>query len=284
MKNLLDFIHNHYHWLIFLLLEVVSLVLLVRHNSYQSAAWVSSANSMAGVVYEMESSVLSYFSLTKANEELTQRNIFLEYQVHSLEEALKKEGTDSVQLAGLKNPEMYNMIPAKVVSNSVNKTDNLITINKGAADGVKKDMGVISGRGVVGIVYLVGEHYSVIIPVLSSKSSLSCKIENRGYFGYLHWEPGRSNLIYVDDIPRHAHFKLYERVVTSGYSSVFPPGIAVGKIIHVFNSADGLSYRLQLQLYTDFGNLRDVCVIDNSPVRERLEIMRQAQDSLTQNK
>jgi rod shape-determining protein MreC len=125
----------------------------------------------------------------------------------------------------------------------------------------------------------------VVIPVLSSKSSISCKIEKKQYFGYLRWNGGASNLAYVDEVPRHAHFKLYERVVTSGYSSVFPQGIPVGKILHVFNSPDGLSYRLQVQLYTDFGNLRDVCVIDNTHMHEQLEILRAAQDSLsTKNK
>ena len=87
-------------------------------------------------------------------------------------------------------------------------------------------------------------------------------------------------MAYVDDIPRHARFKLYDRVVTSGYSSVFPPGIAVGKIRHVYNSSDGLSYRLQVHLYTDFSRLRNVCVIDDDHIQERLDILRAAQDSL----
>lgn len=81
-------------------------------------------------------------------------------------------------------------------------------------------------------------------------------------------------------MPRHAHFKLGDYVVTSGYSAVFPPGVRVGKILHVFNSADGLSYRVQLRLSTDFGNLRDVCVIDDTLMKERIEIMRAAQDSI----
>ena len=69
-------------------------------------------------------------------------------------------------------------------------------------------------------------------------------------------------------------------VVTSGYSSIFPPGVLVGKILHVFNSPNGLSYRLQIKLSTDFGKLRDVCVIDNAGMDERLEMMRAVQDSL----
>ena len=172
------------------------------------------------------------------------------------------------------------MVPAKVVSNSVSRYDNLITINKGSADGVRKDMGVACGQGVVGIVYMVSTHYSVVIPVLNTSSNISCRIRGRGYFGYLHWSGRDPHIAYVEEVPRHAHFRLYEWVETSGYSSVFPPGITVGKILHVYNSADGVSYRLQVELSTDFGNLSDVCVIDNTPMLEQMEIMRASRDSL----
>ena len=174
----------------------------------------------------------------------------------------------------------YRLISAKVVSNSITKADNFITLDRGSADGVKKDMGVISGTGVVGIVYLVSTHYSIVIPVLNTKSNISCCIQGRDYFGYLHWTGGNSKMAYVDDIPRHAHFKLYDKIVTSGYSSVFPSGVLVGKIMHVYNSSDGLSYRLKIELSTDFGNLRDVCIIDNSLIQERIELFHAAQDSI----
>lgn len=284
MRNLIDFILSHYHWFIFIALEAVSIVLLFNYNSYQGSVWVSSANSMAGLVYEGEAKIQSFFSLTRLNEQLSRRNVYLEQQVKELSAALERDGMDSITLSALSNPTPYKLIPAQVVSNTVHKKDNLMTINKGEADGVRKDMGVVSGHGVVGIVYMAGRHYSVVIPALSSQSSISCKIERRGYFGYLHWEGGYSNLAYVDDIPRHARFKLYERVVTSGYSSVFPEGVAVGKILHVYNSCDGVSYRLQVQLYTDFANLRDVYVVDNSAMREQLDVLRAAQDSLYKSK
>ena len=54
----------------------------------------------------------------------------------------------------------------------------------------------------------------------------------------------------------------------------------VGKILHVYNSSDGLSYRLKIKLSTDFASLRDVCVIDNSVMNERLELLRASQDSI----
>ena len=285
MRNLLEFLAKYNHWFVFLILEVVSMVLLFQYNSYQGSAWFSSANAVTGKLYEWDANVETFFSLTKVNQELTQRNAYLEQEVQKLSDSLVSVTKDSSiyhrdQFALLRN---YRLIPAKVVANSVDKPGNLMTIDKGSADGIHKDMGVISGTGVVGIVYLVAEHYAIVIPVLNTKSNISCMIQNRGYFGYLRWKVGVSDLAYLEEVPRHAHFKLGDYVVTSGYSAVFPPGVRVGRILHVFNSADGLSYRVQLRLSTDFARLRDVCVIDDAAMKERLEIMRAAQDSIETN-
>ena len=285
MRNLLEFLAKYNHWFVFLILEVVSMVLLFQYNSYQGSAWFSSANAVTGKLYEWDANVETFFSLTKVNQELTQRNAYLEQEVQKLSDSLVSVTRDSSiyhrdQFALLRN---YRLIPAKVVANSIDKPGNLMTIDKGSADGINKDMGVISGTGVVGIVYLVAEHYAIVIPVLNTKSNISCMIQNRGYFGYLRWKGGVSDLAYLEEVPRHAHFKLGDYVVTSGYSAVFPPGVRVGRILHVFNSADGLSYRVQLRLSTDFARLRDVCVIDDSAMKERLEIMRAAEDSIGSN-
>ncbi len=285
MRNLLEFLAKYNHWFVFLILEVVSMVLLFQYNSYQGSAWFSSANAVTGKLYEWDANVETFFSLTKVNQELTQRNAYLEQEVQKLSDSLVSATKDSSiynrdQFALLRN---YRLIPAKVVANSIDKPGNLMTIDKGSADGIRKDMGVISGTGVVGIVYLVAEHYAIVIPVLNTKSNISCMIQNRGYFGYLRWKGGVSDLAYLEEVPRHAHFKLGDYVVTSGYSAVFPPGVRVGRILHVFNSADGLSYRVQLRLSTDFARLRDVCVIDDTAMKERLEIMRAAQDSIESN-
>lgn len=282
MNNLLDFLSRHYHWFLFILLEVISVVLLFQYNAYQGSVWVSSSNVVTGKMYEANASVEQFFSLVKVNEQLTSRNLYLEQQVQTLSSQIFKQAGDSsfMQMAGVKLLEHYHIIPAKVVSNSLVDTDNLITIDKGEADGVHKDMGVACGTGIVGIVYTAGQHYSVVIPILNSHSSISCTIQKRGYFGYLRWGGKDPRHAFLDDIPRHAHFRLYDKVVTSGYSSVFPPGVQVGKIIHVYNSPDGLSYRCMVELSTDFGNLRDVCVIDDTMMRERLDILRAAQDSM----
>lgn len=282
MRNLLDFLVKYSYWFLFFVLEAVSFVLLFQFNSYQGSIWFSSANAVAGKLYETTSAVESYFQLSKINTELTQRNLYLEQRLCKLE----KEKSDSVADSTMENSlllkslQPYRLIPAQVVNMKWGRKDNLLTIDKGEADGIKKDMGVVCGTGIVGIVYLTSAHYSIVIPILNSQSNISCVIQGRGYFGYLHWTGGDISEAYVDDVPRHAHFKLYENVVTSGYSSVFPAGIMVGKILHVYNSADQMSYRLRVKLSTDFGRLRDVCVVDNTALSEQIEVMRAAEDSI----
>ena len=284
MRNLLEFLSKYYHWLLFLVLEVVSIILLFQYNSYQGSVWFSTSNAIVGKVYEVDAAIESFFSLTKVNENLTQRNFYLERQVNQLRRlyADMTRDTTAAERAELEFLGRYELIPAKVVSNSIDRADNLMTIDRGRKDGVEVDMGVACGNGVVGVVYLVSDHYSVVMPVLNYHSRISCSIRHRGYFGYLKWSGGDASIAYVEDVPRHAKFKRGDWVETSGYSSIFPPGVLVGKIVEVYNSRDGLSYKLKVHLSTDFGNVRDVCVISDKGIAERTRLMEAARDSMRQ--
>ena len=70
---------------------------------------------------------------------------------------------------------------------------------------------------------------------------------------------------------------------TNGYSSIFPRGITVGKVVAIYNSADGLSYRLKVHLSTDFACLRDVCVLNDTTIAERVQLLNSARDSMANN-
>lgn len=282
MRNLLEFLAKYSHWVLFALLEVISVVLLLQFNRYQGSVWFTSANAVVGKVYEWGAMVSSYFSLTDINKDLTQRVFYLERKVNQLSRlyADATADTTTVQFSSLQS---CNVIPAKVISSTLFKPHNLITIDKGSKDGVAPDMGVACGTGVVGIVSIVSEHYSVVMPVINVKSRVSCTIRNHGYFGYLTWDGRDSRVAYVEDVPRHAALEKGGWVETNGYSAIFPSGILVGQISEISNSRDGLSYRLKVNLSTDFGNLRDVCVINDTSLVERATLLEQAADLASKN-
>ena len=286
MKNLLEFLGRHYHWLLFVVLEAVSFVLLFQYNSYQSSVWFSSANAITGRVNEWRSFVESFFTLRETNKALMLRNFYLERQVNQLRR-LYYERTDTISEQERRHLEFlsqYQPIAAQVIANETDRTDNLITIDRGEVDGVQVGMGVACGNGIVGVVYLTSAHHAVVISVLNSHSSrISCAIRGYGYFGVLRWYGEDAAYAYVEDIPRHARFKRGNWVETNGYSSIFPPGVLVGQIVEVYNSRDGLSYKLKVRLTTDFGNLRDVVVISDRSIATRMRLMQSARDSLKLN-
>ena len=265
MQGIIDWIRRNTHWLVLLLLESISLALLVSFNGYQGSVWFSGANRVVGQVQEWQQECLAYLHLGTLNAELTSRNLQLERELEVLRNEVNELRHDSSYTERTLAAKLRDLpvLPARVVGNSITLHDNYITIDKGAKDGVRPKMGVVCGTGVVGIVSQVTDHYAVVMSVLNSKSSVSCRLRGSSYFGYLHWYGGNVLCASLDDVPRHANFKVGDAVETSGFSNVFPPGIFVGRIIQIRDSRDGLSYQLTVQLSSDLANIRDVAVILN---------------------
>ena len=265
MQGIIDWIRRSTHWLVLLLLEGISLALLVSFNGYQGSVWFSGANRVVGQVQEWQQECLAYLHLGTLNTELTSRNLQLERELEVLRNEVNELRHDSSYTERALAAKLRDLpvLPARVVGNSITLRDNYITIDKGAKDGVRPKMGVVCGTGVVGIVSQVTDRYAVVMSVLNSKSSVSCRLRGSSYFGYLHWQGGNVLCASLDDVPRHANFKMGDAVETSGFSNVFPPGIFVGRIIQIRDSKDGLSYQLTVQLSSDLANIRDVAVILN---------------------
>lgn len=277
MRNLLNFFLKYNYWFLFIFLEVISFVLLFRFNHYQGSAFFTSSNQLAGMVYEGANKVTGYFHLKTINDELVQKNVALELQMEQLRSALMELTADSSGIEQMKADALagYDLYRANVINNSLTHADNYITLDKGENDGIRSEMGVIGGNGVVGIVYQTSPNYSVVIPILNSKSSISCKIKRSDYFGFLKWDGGSSQYAMVKDMPRHSLFSLGDTIVTSGHSAVFPGGIPIGTVEDMSDSHDGLSYLLKVKLFTDFGRLNDVRVIAQKGQEEQQELEKQ---------
>ena len=190
MRNLLNFLLKYNYWFLFILLEVASFVLLFRFNRYQQSAFFTSANTVVGAVYEVSGGISSYFHLKSVNEDLLDRNMVLEQQITNLEKALREQQLDSMAINSIRQvPQAdYQLFKAHVIKNSLNLVDNYITLDKGSSSGIRSEMGVVDGNGIVGIVYETSPSYSVVISVLNSKSNISCCLRGTDYFGYLRWD------------------------------------------------------------------------------------------------
>lgn len=281
MQILLDFLRRYNYLFLFAFLEVTSIVLLLKFNNYQGSAWMTAANNTAARVNAVYADADAFVQLGDVNSQLNAENVRLQQENEQLRQALAdaRQDTTLTYKRILENLGKYKLIPARVNSNTIRAGVNgYLVIDRGSDDGVRPEMGVISSGGVVGIVYITGRNNSVVIPVTHSKSNISCRVRGQNYFGTLQWDGSNTRTSFVNDIPRYAQVQKGRIIETSGYSSIFPPGIFIGRVKDVANSSDGQSYRLNVVMGNDFASLRDVNVIATPYKAEIDSITRKARE------
>ncbi|MBD5212189.1 MAG: rod shape-determining protein MreC [Bacteroidales bacterium] len=273
MRTLLNFIIRYSSWFVYAFYIVLSCVLLFNNNPYQQSVYLTSANSISTSIYGVTSDITSYIALRKTNEELQANNALLEKRVVSLEQELKKYKGIAADTSGSNAGARYEYVLASVLNNSTRHPRNYFNIDKGYEDGIRPGMGVAGHNGVVGIVNVTGAHTSRIISLLNVTQHFSVKLKDTPYVGTLTWKGNDPTVAYVEEIPKHVKFKIGESVVTSGYSTTFPEGIDVGKVIGQVKAADDNYFTLKIKLSSDFRNLTSVRVIKDNlkPQLDNLE-------------
>ena len=257
MYSLWRFILKHHFVILFILLEVVSVLLLARSQNFHRNRVVNTTNDAVGQVYEWSSEVSNYFRLNKTNQQLAEENAWLRQQL-----SLTSDTTESTyDIRG--HDTIYEYIPAQVVNNSIGQANNYIIINKGRADGLERDMGVISSDGIVGVVADVSHHYASVLSLLHSHSVVGVRFKNSQELGSLKW--GNNNYRYgiVEDIPAHVILHEGDTVLTSAYSFIYPEDLMVGTVEESRPVTSGALNTAKIRFATDFATLRYVYVIRN---------------------
>ena len=243
----------------FVLLETIAIWMIANNNSQQGSAIFNSSNRLVGSVLNTQNNVFEYFSLASANRGLVEKNATLLTEL----EALRKPADSLyIQLDSVLALS-FNFRGAKVINNSINLTQNHITINKGSNHGLKPGMGVFNEDGVVGRVKDVSRNYATIISLLHTELLISSKIKSNDVFGSTKWDgrdPNHAKLMYV---PRHVVVKEGDLVVTSGYNAVFPEGIAIGTVTEVGPGREINYLEITIKLATDFSRISYVYLVEN---------------------
>ncbi|MBD5328560.1 MAG: rod shape-determining protein MreC [Bacteroides sp.] len=262
MKNLIAFIMRYSAWFVFAIYAIISLLLLVTGNNYQRSVYLTSANIVTGTIYEGASQVTGYFHLKSINKDLQANNALLQNEVLNLKNQLAQYrvlASDSI--LPITYPDRFGYVAAAVINNNTSHPKNFFTIDKGSKDGIKSGMGVVDHNGIAGIVNVTGPHMSRVISLLNEAQHFSVKLKDTEFVGSMCWKGGDPTIGYVEEIPRHAVFNLGDTIVTSGYSTTFPEGIPVGKVLARVKSGDDSFFTLKVKLATDFRSLSTVRVI-----------------------
>lgn len=265
MQNFLNFLIRSWYLLLFIVLNGLCFALLINYNKFQKASYFNSAGVVTGRIYETRANFTDYLYLKDANEALALENARLRAMLpQSYERTVKrffiKEDTVFRQ--------KYSFTEAKVVNNTTDKRNNIITLNKGSVHGINRGMGVITSNGIVGVVRDVSTNYSTVLSFLHKAVKVSAKLKKDDNVGSFIWEGGSPLYGYLKDISQFVKIKKGDTIVTTEFSS-FPEGIMVGQVESLEEKPGDAFHNIKVKLSTDFKRLTYVYVVDDLTRAER---------------
>lgn len=260
MQNLIQFLLKNGSIFLFLVLQVMCFVFIVKYNKEQKAIFEATTTFFSGWVYSFTDSGLRYVKLDEKSEKLALDNarLFSQLEASKFNNIIVLDSTSNQEYL-----QQYDFTTAKVVNNTTNRSNNYITINRGTNHGIKKHSAVIGSEGIVGIVIAVSNRYAVVMSLLHQQTKVSAAVKNKGYFGSLVWKTNNSTHLNLAAVPRHAKVEKGDTIVTSGYSSLFPGGIMVGQVDKVQEVEGSSFHEIDILLSEDLNKLNYVYVVNN---------------------
>lgn len=259
MQQLLNFFFKNRTTVLFLILFLVAFTITTQSHDYHKSKFLNSSNQISGSIHGVFSSVGNYFNLKKENTILLEEN-------NRLKTFVFNSKTGSLDTANIENK--FKLTPAIVHKNSYRYLENYITLNIGENEGIKEDFGVITSKGIIGIIDQTSSNYSRVLSILNTKSKINAKLKNSNHFGTLGWDGVHHNSVQLNDIQDLAKIAVGDTIVTSGFSYTFPENIPIGRVASYELNATKDLYIINVQLFNDMTNLRHVHVIENLDIEE----------------
>ena len=264
MQQIINFVIRNKTFLLFLLLFGLSLFFTIQSHSYHKSKFINSSNFFTGGIYKTTNSVSQYLNLKEQNQALIDENKKLRTIIFNLElDTLRVSSIDSTLLG-----DHYRFTDADVLKNSYSLSNNYLTINKGKKDNIKQDFGVITSKGIVGIVDNTSNNYATVLSVLSKKNRINAQLKKTSHIGSLVWDGKTEELVQLIDISKFAPVAVGDTIMTGGQSAIFPKGILIGKVENFSLDIGGDTYTINVRLFNDMTNIGHVYIIENMNAKE----------------
>ncbi|UNZ00176.1 rod shape-determining protein MreC [Zhouia spongiae] len=265
MQQIITFFIRNKTFFLYLLLLSISLGFTFQSHSYHKSKFVNSANWFSGGIYESVNGIGDFFELRKYNQQLVEENQRLRALLinnGSVPSSIDSAYTDT------SGHQQYKIISAEVIKNSFDLQKNYLTINKGEKEGIQQDMGVITSKGIVGIIENTSGGYATVQSVLNTISEINAQLKNSDHYGTLKWDGKNQKTVQLVDVSRVAPVKAGDTIITGGMSAIFPKGILIGTVSEVKPNISGNYFIIDIDLFNDMTSLGYVYVIENKDKKE----------------
>lgn len=273
MNKFLIFLGKIHFFILFIVLEIIAFSFFSKSSIYTNAVMINASNKMIGGVYAGISDVSSYFKLSDENVSLSQEISRLQNELDKYRTKFEilEESNDSLTDLVVGDSSVYTYMNARVVNSTKSKQNNFITVNKGRKDGVERDMAILQNNNIVGYILDCSENYSVGISVLNRKFMTSGRSARSYYDGSVRWNGENFGHVTMYEVLKHADIEIGDTIVTTDFSSRFPPNVGIGRI-ESFELINGTYYNAEVELFADFSRLINVTLVKYKNIKEKLAL------------
>ena len=269
MRRLYEFVFLFKEYLVVGVLLAVSVMLLALNDDAQIRTIRSVTVVSLGTLQEALGIIPNYFDLRRENQVLRELNVTLADEVNRLREA-RLENLRLRRMLGLKERGEFSFVAANVVGKNLQLLRNTVTLDAGERNGVRPDMPVVTENGLAGKIVAASGRFAVAQILLNKDIRVSAKIERSRVDGIIRWEGGST--LTLQDVAKTLDVQPGDVVITSEYSSFFPPGIRIGVVSAARGGEGSLFQTVEVRPAVDFSRLEEVFVVTSAPDSERIAL------------
>ncbi|WP_162944593.1 rod shape-determining protein MreC [Flavisolibacter nicotianae] len=288
MLNIFAFLRRYFTFIVFVVLQFVSLWMLFSYNRFHRAAFLGVASEVTGRVNTQVDKLDDYFHQGEEARRVHRMNDSLLNLLKSnfeFQDTTQRLVVDTLHFDSTAAIRRYTWRDAKVVYNTINSEQNYLQLNRGSRYGIRDEMAVLNSDGaVVGVVVNVSPNFSQVMSLLHVQSSVSAAHQKSGTLGKVEWDGKDPKYVWLKGVSRSVDVKVGDSVVTSRYSYNFPPNHLIGTVSQINSDPSTGFYLLKVKTAANFSTIQQVFVVENLLREEQLRLSKETDKKMEQQK
>ena len=258
MRNLLLFIIKNKDHFVFVVALTLSISLLFNRNNDEMSVVRGFSSDIVSFLSSPMVKVKSLAIVSEENQFLREKNLQLNLQLESILYAAD-ENENLRELLDFKRETKLKVIPASIINKGIQTNIKALTIDVGSRDSVLTNQAVLTPYGVIGKTIQVGKNSAIVQSISDNNFRLSVRIMPSGAVGILRWFD--SNTCKVYEVQKNVDVNIGDRVITSGFSKIYPPKLPVGIVSGVYDERGSYQKVINVNIQNDFESIQNVFIV-----------------------
>ena len=238
---------------------ILSLLMLSNGESDNIRLLRSKANRFFTILYSPITWIRSMALIEEEAALLRGKNLQLSFQVESMRYLLE-ENNRLEELLDFQRQSKMTILPARVINMSASPyLSSSLSIDVGQESGVEENDPVITPKGIIGKTTIVGNNASIVQMINDVNFRLSVRIKPSGSTGIMRWLDG--DLYLIKEVQKNANVNIGDKVVTSGFSDIFPDDLPVGEVVNITDERGRFQKSVVVQINENIGSIINLFVI-----------------------